>query len=74
METATLVEDRHTYTPREAFRVLGIGRTLGYSMIADGRLPAVRLSPRKIVIARTAVARLLDEGLSATAQDRESPD
>lgn len=51
--------DRKTITVEEAARRLGIGRTLAYTLAAEGRLPgAIRLGGRYVV----ALPRL-DEAL-----------
>lgn len=47
-----------TISVREASRWLGVGRDEGYRMVADGRLPALRVGPR-IRVPRAAVERLI---------------
>jgi excisionase family DNA binding protein len=42
----------------EAAALLGIGRNGAYQLVADGRLPAIRLG-RRVVIARQALEQLL---------------
>ena len=55
--------DRKTVTVEEAARRLGIGRTLAYTLAAEGRLPgAIRLGRRYVV----ALPRL-DEALGITS-------
>ena len=55
--------DQDTYTLQEAFSRLRVGRTLGYELVASGRLPVVRLTPKKMIVTRAALNALLAEGL-----------
>jgi excisionase family DNA binding protein len=48
-----------TLRPEEAFALLRIGRSLGYRMLADGRLPSLRLG-RRIVVPTAPLLRLLE--------------
>ena len=50
---------RLTLTVEEASEVLGISRATGYSLVSTGRLPALRISDRRIVIPRKAIDDLL---------------
>lgn len=52
--------ERGTYSAPEAFARLGVGRTLGYQMIRDGRLPALRFG-RRVVVPVAAIERLLSD-------------
>ena len=47
--------------PAAAFEVLGIGRDLGYELIRQGKIPALRLGGRKLVVPRTALIRMIEE-------------
>lgn len=49
---------RLTVSVTEAARLLGIGRTLAYDLVARGALPAVRLG-RRVLIPRHAIDTLL---------------
>jgi excisionase family DNA binding protein len=51
--------DRLALTVDEASELLGISKWLGYEMVAQGRLPALRLG-RRLVIPLSALERLLD--------------
>ncbi len=64
--TSTL---RATVTAPEAFRALGINRTTGYRLIADGTfpIPVIRLG-RQIRIPAAALERLLDTGVAAASE------
>lgn len=48
-------------------RVLGIGRNATYELIASGRLPAVRVTPRRILVTRQALEVFL--GLTPKQDD-----
>lgn len=41
--------------PREVQRVLGIGRNATYELLASGRLPSIRVTPRRIVVTKKAL-------------------
>ena len=47
-------------TPKEAMKLLRCSRSVMYSGIKDGSIPAIRLGPRKIVIPRAKLMRLLE--------------
>jgi len=49
-------------TPVEVQRILGIGRNATYELLASGRLPSVRVTPRRILVTRQALEVFL--GLS----------
>ena len=51
---------RLTYTVEEAATALGISRGLAYAMVREGRLPALRLGPRRLIIPCAALEGLLD--------------
>ena len=44
-----------------AAKILGIGRGTAYALIAEGRLPALRLG-RRLVVPKAALEKLLAEG------------
>jgi excisionase family DNA binding protein len=46
----------------EASELLGISKWLGYEMVAQGKLPALRLG-RRLVIPLSALERLLDSAV-----------
>jgi excisionase family DNA binding protein len=50
---------RLAVTVDEASGLLGISKWLGYEMVAQGKLPALRLG-RRVVIPLSALERLLD--------------
>lgn len=47
-------------TPREAMKILRCSRSVMYSGIKNGSIPAIHLGPRKIVIPRAKLMRLLE--------------
>lgn len=57
--------ERETLTLAEAFGRLGVGKTLGYQLVRDGRLPVLKLTARKVVVTRAALDALLAEGLAS---------
>lgn len=46
-------------SPREAFKALGIGASLGWKLIGSGELRSVRLGERRIVVPVSAIDELL---------------
>ena len=50
---------RATVTVSEAAEILGVGRASCYEGVRSGRIPAIRVSPRRIVIPREALERML---------------
>lgn len=52
--------ERLTLTVEEAASLLGISRNLAYELVADGRLPSIRLG-RRVLVPRQALYRLLDD-------------
>lgn len=52
--------ERLTLTVEEAAGLLGISRNLAYELVADGRLPSIRLG-RRVLVPRQALYRLLDD-------------
>jgi excisionase family DNA binding protein len=63
MKRALLLGDvGELLTPVEVQRILGIGRNATYELLASGRLPPVRVTPRRILVTRQALEVFL--GLS----------
>ena len=60
---------RLTYTVEEAATALGISRGLAYAMVREGRLPALRLGQRRLIIPRAALEGLLDLAPKLSASD-----
>ncbi len=50
--------------PEEAFKMLGIGRSLGYNLINSGQLPSVRLG-RRLLVPISGLERLLENQKNA---------
>jgi len=48
--------------PDIAFRMLGVGKTLGFRMLKDGRLERVQLGPRAVGVTLASVKRLAEGG------------
>jgi excisionase family DNA binding protein len=51
--------ERATVTVGEAARILGIGRAAAYEGVRLGRIPAIRISLRRIVVPKRALENLL---------------
>ena len=51
---------RETLTVQEVAKILGIGRNSAYELVAQGRIPSLRLGKR-LVIPRMALERMLEE-------------
>ena len=49
---------------REAFQKLGIGRDAGYALVREGRLRAVRISGRRILIPRSELEEFVERELN----------
>jgi excisionase family DNA binding protein len=60
---------RLTYTVEEAAKALGISRGLAYQMVREGRLPALRLGQRRLIIPRAALEDLLDVAARPAASE-----
>ncbi|MFW6175160.1 MAG: helix-turn-helix domain-containing protein [Chloroflexota bacterium] len=61
-------EEKLVYSPAEAQRLLGLGRTTVYERIRDGSLPAVRIG-RRLMIPREALLRMLSPEQGAGSRD-----
>lgn len=46
----------------EVQRILGIGRNATYELLATGKLPSIRVTPRRIVVTRRALEVFLGLG------------
>lgn len=55
----SLESARDVLTVREVQQILGIGRNATYELIASGRLPSVRVTPRRIVVTKKALEAFL---------------
>jgi excisionase family DNA binding protein len=52
--------ERLTLTVEESAKLLSISRNLAYELVADGRLPSIRLG-RRVLVPRQALYQLLEE-------------
>ena len=48
--------------PDQAFALLGIGKTLGFRLLREGRLERVQLGPRAVGVTLASVRRLAEGG------------
>jgi len=49
-------------SPNDVRKLLKCSRSVVYSALAQGRIPSIRISPRKIIIPKHAFMRWLNEG------------
>jgi excisionase family DNA binding protein len=52
--------ERLTFTVDEAALILGISRATAYNLAKSGKLPAIRISARRLVIPRKALEKMLE--------------
>lgn len=50
-------------SPEKAFRMLDIGRNLGYNLIKEGVIPSVRLGEKRLLVPIAGLERLLATGI-----------
>lgn len=53
--------DKLVYDVMEAAEVLGLSRATTYNLISQKRLPAIRISERRLVVPKKALEALLAE-------------
>jgi hypothetical protein len=58
-ESLPLADLGDVLTPSDVQRVLGIGRNATYELLASGKLPSIRVTPRRIVVTRRALEAFL---------------
>jgi len=49
-------------TPNDVCKLLKCSKSVIYSALAQGRIPSIRISPRKIIIPKQRFFEWLDEG------------
>jgi excisionase family DNA binding protein len=59
---ASLTSNEDVLISKEAQRLLRCSRGVFYRGIKNGTIPSIRLGPRKIVIPKAALMRMLQEG------------
>ena len=57
--TSSLNDLGEILTPADVQRVLGIGRNATYELLASGKLPSIRVTPRRIIVTRQALEAFL---------------
>jgi excisionase family DNA binding protein len=67
----SLTDAGDVLSPAEVQRILGIGRNATYELLASGRLPSVRVTPRRIIVTRKALEAFL--GLSSNVESAGTP-
>lgn len=68
MQTSEGKTERLTMTVEEAGDAIGISRATAYMLVNTGRLPAIRISDRRIIIPKKAI----DELLASAGKPKES--
>lgn len=58
-------------TPTDVQRFLGIGRNATYELLASGKLPAIRVTPRRLIVTKKALEAFL--GLAANMPPAGTP-
>jgi excisionase family DNA binding protein len=53
--------DKQVYKISEVAKILGISRSLVYRLIAEGKIPAMKLGKKKIVVSKVSIQRILSE-------------
>ena len=61
--------EKLVYTVVEAAQLLGISRATAYNLVAQGKLPSVRISERRLIIPKVAIANLLAEASKSATTD-----
>ena len=46
---------------KEVAAALGISRMLAYDLVRQGRIPAIRISARRLLVPKASLARLLEQ-------------
>jgi hypothetical protein len=59
----TLADLGDILTPTDVQRFLGIGRNATYELLASGKLPSIRITPRRLIVTKKALEAFL--GLAA---------
>ncbi len=62
IKVSNLITDEDVLVSKEARRLLRCSRGVFYRGIKNGTIPSIRLGPRKIVIPKAALMRMLQEG------------
>ncbi|WP_332445401.1 helix-turn-helix domain-containing protein [Dehalococcoides mccartyi] len=62
IKDANLITNEDVLVSKEAQRLLRCSRGVFYRGIKNGTIPSIRLGPRKILIPKAALMRMLQEG------------
>lgn len=57
--TSSLNDPGEILTPADVQRALGIGRNATYELLTSGKLPSIRVTPRRIIVTRQALEAFL---------------
>ena len=59
------MQERLLYRPSEVFELLGISRSTGYTMLASGALPSIRIG-RSVRVPADALKKWIEEQLQTS--------
>ena len=71
MKTEIGESGRLTLTVAEASAALNISKATTYMLISTGRLPALRISPRRILVPVAPLMAMLEAGVSGKVNDAD---
>lgn len=72
VKTSTSLSDfGDVLTPSDVQRLLGIGRNATYELLASGKLPSIRITPRRLIVTKRALEAFL--GLTANMPPAGTP-
>jgi excisionase family DNA binding protein len=62
-------KERLVYTVEECGELLGLSRATAYQLVHDGRIPAIRISDKRLIVPKVALERLLSEAGTEVKDD-----
>ena len=72
-----VVQERLVVSVEEAGKLLGISRTTAYECVRRGLIPALRISERRWIVPKAAIAQMLAQvkvpGTDASKAEEEGP-
>ena len=71
MKRDRIEAERLTLTVAQASAELNLSKATTYMLINTGRLPAIRISPRRIIVPVTALMEMLEAGVSKERNDAD---
>lgn len=61
--------EKLTLSVREASETLGISENLAYQLIREGKLPAIRVSERRLIVPRASLLKMLGQTDQGAGKD-----